>query len=641
MRDDSPTGAIEGTQNFSYSNYYWPSDPTSFDKAITDDIKASANKVNSVTYSPNPSVLGGTFTMVVQGDTGTIGGSKVLAFSPAAYLSWRPDAFQLINTSIVLSGGNTGTYTNTLFISAANPAATAYTASYTFRAIGTTTTSTSVNPTAFIGSGTQNKHTDPNSFASLSPILPPVNTMLVNKAVDNSLIDASGQVTYTLTITNSSSTQAASFDRFVDVLPSTPGVVTYVPGSTKLNGVTDEDPLISGQTLTWYNSWTTGYSIPPSSSITLSYKAVIPSNIGTYVNSAVAFVGTTQIDTTPSTTDNKPATASVQLAPITDLSVTKTDNVSGTLTAGGSVTYTITVSNAGPSSAIGASIVDTLPAGIASASVTATNFTGGASLTTTNHTGGNINDVATIPSGATIVYTVVATISSSPPSSVNNTVTVTAPAGYVDPIPGNNSATDVLGTAAADLAISQGDGKPTAIPGPHTTYTFRVSNAGPNSVTGAKVTDVLPAGVTFVSATNGAVYNSATRTVTFTTPTIAVGANTSFALEVSLAPTLTGTLSNTATVAVPQGFTDPDPSNNTSTDTNTLIPTADLVIVKDDSATTAVPGNEITYTIAVTNNGPSTMTGASVEDTLPTGLTFVSATSGATYNSSTRKVSYT
>jgi hypothetical protein len=47
--------------------------------------------------------------MVVQGDTGTIGTSKVLAFSPAAYLSWRPDAFQLINTSIVFSGGNTGT----------------------------------------------------------------------------------------------------------------------------------------------------------------------------------------------------------------------------------------------------------------------------------------------------------------------------------------------------------------------------------------------------------------------------------------------------------------------------------------------------------------------------------------------------
>ena len=638
--NDSTSGPLEGTAGFSYADYTWPGGSGS-DKAISDDIKASANTVSSITYSPDPSVLGGTFTMVVQGDTGTVGSSKVLAFSPAAYLSWRPDVFQLINTSIVLRGGNTGTYTDQLFISATNSASTAYTASYTFRAIGTTASSTSVNPTAFISSGTNNKHTDPKSFANLPPILPPVNTMLLAKSVSNSLIDSAGQVTYTLTMTNSSATQTASFDKFVDQLPSLPGVVTYVPGSTLVDGVPVDDPIISGQTLTWTNSWNSTYSIPPSGSVKLNYKANIPSNVGQYVNSAIGYAGTTQLDTTPDTKDNKPAKASVTLAPISDLGVTKTDNVGGILTPGGSVTYTITVTNAGPSSAIGASIVDALPTGIATATVSGVVATGGATITSVDHTGGSINDVATIPNGGTIVYTVTATISGTPPPSVDNTVTVTAPSGYVDPNPDNNTSTDVIGNATADLSITKSDGTTTAIPGTNTTYTITVSNAGPTSVTGAEVTDILPSGVTFVSATNGASYDSATRKVTFVTPTIGLGSSTNFDLVIAISPELTGTLSNTATVAVPAYYVDPDPTNNTSTDTDTLVPTADLSIVKDDSAPPVIPGNTITYTIAVSNNGPSTMSGATVTDVLPAELAFVSSTGGANYNPSTRTITYT
>src|SRR5262249_25618639 len=75
--------------------------------------------------------------------------------------------------------------------------------------------------------------------------------------------------------------------------------------------------------------------------------------------------------------------------------------------------------------------------------------------------------------------------------------------------------------------------------------------------------------------------------------------------------------------------------------TDTLTPQADLSITKTDSSTTAVPGNNVVYTITVTNNGPAPVTSATVADVLPAGTTFVSATGGATYTSGTNTVSYT
>src|SRR5205823_2706337 len=91
----------------------------------------------------------------------------------------------------------------------------------------------------------------------------------------------------------------------------------------------------------------------------------------------------------------------------------------------------------------------------------------------------------------------------------------------------------------------------------------------------------------------------------------------------------------------PSGVTDTVPGNNSSTDTDTLTPQADLAILKTDGKDSVVPGTNDTYTLTVTNNGPSTVTGATVCDVLPAGTTFVSATGGATYDAGTNTVSYT
>jgi large repetitive protein len=56
-------------------------------------------------------------------------------------------------------------------------------------------------------------------------------------------------------------------------------------------------------------------------------------------------------------------------------------------------------------------------------------------------------------------------------------------------------------------------------------------------------------------------------------------------------------------------------------------PTIDLAITKSGSPDPASVGNRITWTMVVTNNGPSAATGVTVGDPVPAGTTFVSATS--------------
>ena len=158
------SGALLTSQNFSFV-------------AVLNTINASSNKVNSVVVSPSSPTVGGTFTITVTGATGTIGAANVLDFTPAAYSSWRADALQLIGTTITLSSGNTGTFTDTLAIppgSIMSAANTNYTAVYTFQVVGTTTTPTAVSPVAYMFSNGGNvKHTDTGNFASLPPIQPP------------------------------------------------------------------------------------------------------------------------------------------------------------------------------------------------------------------------------------------------------------------------------------------------------------------------------------------------------------------------------------------------------------------------------------------------------------------------------------
>src|SRR5256885_5664722 len=95
-----------------------------------------------------------------------------------------------------------------------------------------------------------------------------------------------------------------------------------------------------------------------------------------------------------------------------------------------------------------------------------------------------------------------------------------------------------------------------------------------------------------------------------------------YTLQANISSSATGSVANTATVAAPGGVTDPDLTNNSATDTDTLTPQAELAITKTDGVASVTAGGSAIYSIVATNSGPSAATGATVTDTAPAGLTF-------------------
>src|SRR5205823_2419108 len=154
-----------------------------------------------------------------------------------------------------------------------------------------------------------------------------------------------------------------------------------------------------------------------------------------------------------------------------------------------------------------------------------------------------------------------------------------------DPTPGNNTGTDTdTITRSADLAATKDDGVASVVAGTNTTYTVTVKNNGPSSVTGATVSDPLPAGLTFISGSAGVSYNAGTNTVSYTTGTLAPLTGTeSFTVTVGVAANFAAsTLTNTPSLHDALPISDPTPGNNTGTDTDTITRSADLAATKDD-----------------------------------------------------------
>src|SRR5207253_10637828 len=98
-----------------------------------------------------------------------------------------------------------------------------------------------------------------------------------------------------------------------------------------------------------------------------------------------------------------------------------------------------------------------------------------------------------------------------------------------------------------------------------------------------------------------------------------------------LSASATGTVSDTASVTAPSGISDSNLANNSATDTDNITVQADLKVTVNDGKTTAVAGSQDTYTVVVTNVGPSKVTGAVIHDTFPstfTGVTYTPTQSG-------------
>lgn len=175
------------------------------------------------------------------------------------------------------------------------------------------------------------------------------------------------------------------------------------------------------------------------------------------------------------------------------------------------------------------------------------------------------------------------------------------------------------GGPAADLAITVSDGVATAVPGgAPIVYIIRVSNAGPDAVEGATVTDDFPAGLGCswtCAASPGSSCGAGSGDLTDSADLLAGGTAT-YTATCQIASGATGSLFNSAAVSSPGGISDPG-GNNTASDSAILTPEADLGITNTDGSSTATPGLTVVYTIVASNPGPSNAPGATVTDTPP------------------------
>ncbi|MCF6277560.1 MAG: DUF11 domain-containing protein [Anaerolineales bacterium] len=184
---------------------------------------------------------------------------------------------------------------------------------------------------------------------------------------------------------------------------------------------------------------------------------------------------------------------------------------------------------------------------------------------------------------------------------------------------------------STDLQITKDDGAATYTAGGLTIYTITVSNNGPDDVVAAVITDHIPAQIiawdwacTTVIKASGCDPVIAGTTDFADAVDIQNGGSITYTVTATTSASASGDLVNMATVAVPTGSADPNLINNTSTDTDTLVKYADLAIYKNDTTDVYSPGNNLSYTVTVTNSGPSNAAGFDISDSVPVEVSGVS-----------------
>lgn len=200
--------------------------------------------------------------------------------------------------------------------------------------------------------------------------------------------------------------------------------------------------------------------------------------------------------------------------------------------------------------------------------------------------------------------------------------------------PGFDHSTIDLCRPSADLGIEVTDGLANLDPGYPMNYWIIVTNYGPAPVYGALVYDTLP--VALMSPTWTCTYSDATSCgsgairISNLSLSLQPGASATILVSGTLSPLAIGTLSNTATMTVPYDVIDPGGHPLAATDTTTITPGLDLVVVKTDGLTVATPGTPATYTFHVyPRYGPAVINGAVFSDTIPavfTGATWACTT---------------
>ncbi len=446
--------------------------------------------------------------------------------------------------------------------------------------------------------------------------------LTVTKTTSTPTVDNGGSgttATYTVTVANAAGQATASSLAVSDTLPAgftyaSTSSVTLSGGATRPS---TSNPTVGAAVPTWGQ-----FTVPAGGSVAITFVVDIASTVGpgTYQNPATATyldpARTSVGGTTTASYASGSSTGEDVIVRWPDFTIAKSHT--GSFSRGGTHTYSITATNSGNRASSGlVTVADTLPAGLTPTLASGTGWTCGIVSQTVTCTRSD----ALAAGSAYPAVTITVTVSQAATSPLTNTVTVTN-AGEFNT--GNNSSSDPTTiVSTADLAVTKSDGSANALAGGAISYVVTVTNNGPTNVAGATFTDTVPASITGVSWTCSVAGGgscgaaSGSGNAISTTTTLNSGAVATYTISGTVPQSASGTIVNTATAAVPGGVTDPTAGNNSATDTDTVIRSADIAVTKSDGQGSVAPGGPITYLVTVTNNGPSNTAGIVLTDTVP------------------------
>ena len=391
-------------------------------------------------------------------------------------------------------------------------------------------------------------------------------------------------------------------------------------GSFTLTAVTPSQgtctPVVSGNfTCNLGNLPAGSVSTPGRATVQISYSATEAQTINDLASAVSA--------TPDPDTSNTAANSTIAYTAVADLRITSFTSSPSPVTAGSTLTYTATVQNFGPSTAVNVVYKQALPAGVTVKSVTSTP----AGTPCQAGIPGDPLSPATcgfdvmIP-GAVRTVIVVVTVKPQTTGILHSDANVSS--STFDPDNSNNFAhNDTPVVVHADIALSITGSPNPVVAGRTRTFTATGTTAGPSTARAVTLTETLPVGTTLAGTmiSNGAVGTCA----------LVIGDPHTLVCQLNdLDPGASATVFTTVNVAssVPNGTVltlngnvqttsgDPNPTNNSASASATVNAVADLAITLSGPSRYK-PSTNVAYQLGMTNNGPSDAVNVVVIQNLP------------------------
>ena len=450
-------------------------------------------------------------------------------------------------------------------------------------------------------------------FGSYGPVIEEDTPVIVNTATATA--DEAGPVSDSHSVPVSASPE-------LSIVKSGPSEATigdsidYTIAVTNTGDITLHNVVVTDAMLGVSETFST---IAPGATHQLSatYGPVLEEDVPSIVNTATAVA-----DEAGPVSDSH----TVQIAPaLIDLSLTKT--VSNPAPAPGEIiVFTITLANApDAANATGVEVTDQLPSGYSF--LASSPSQGGYNSAT------GLWRVGSLDAGASATLELTAIVQ--PTGEYTSPAEVTlADQEDIDSTPANADAVSeddddevLVAIRLADLAVTKTVDNEEPGVGDTIEFTLTVTNLGPSDASGVSVSDSLPFGLSYVSDSGFGTYSPITDL--WQIGTIADGESVSLTILARVEANAGSTLVNTAEIAS-SDLPDPNEGNNRDTASVDVI-AADLRVTKTVDNAAPAEGEEIVFTIQVTNQGPNTATNVRLTDLLPDGLTYVSDDAPGTY----------